>query len=156
MLIHAAAGGVGHFAVQLAKAKGARVIGTASKRNHDLLRMLGADELIDYTTTRFEDVAHDVDVVFDTMAGETQTRSWKVLKKGGILVSILSQPSEQEAAKHSARAGLYLSSRMLSSSVKLQNWWIRKSSGRSSKPFCRCRKRAVPRKLIRPAMYGVK
>jgi NADPH:quinone reductase-like Zn-dependent oxidoreductase len=105
VLIHAAAGGVGHFAVQLAKWKGARVIGTASKRNHDLLRMLGADELIDYTATRFEDVVRDVDVVFDTMAGETQTRSWKVLKKGGILVSILGHPSEEEAAAHNARAG---------------------------------------------------
>jgi NADPH:quinone reductase-like Zn-dependent oxidoreductase len=105
VLIHAAAGGVGHFAVQLAKWKGARVIGTASKRNHEFLRSLGADETIDYTTTRFEDVVHDVDVVLDAMAGQTQTRSWQVLKKGGILVSILSRPSEQEAAKYGARAG---------------------------------------------------
>jgi NADPH:quinone reductase-like Zn-dependent oxidoreductase len=103
VLIHAAAGGVGSFAVQLAKWKGARVIGTASKRNHDFLRTLGADETIDYTVTRFEDVAHHVDVVLDTMAGETQTRSWKVLKKGGILVSILTPPSPEEAAAHGVR-----------------------------------------------------
>jgi NADPH:quinone reductase-like Zn-dependent oxidoreductase len=105
VLIHAAAGGVGHFAVQLAKWKGARVIATASKRNHDFLRKLGADAVIDYTAAKFEDVVHDVDVVLDTMAGDTQTRSWKVLKKGGILVSILSRPSQEEAAKYEARAG---------------------------------------------------
>jgi NADPH:quinone reductase-like Zn-dependent oxidoreductase len=105
VLIHAAAGGVGHFAVQLAKWKGAKIIGTASKRHHDFVKSLGADEMIDYTTTKFEDVVHDVDVVLDTIAGDTQTRSWKVLKKGGILVSILSPPSKEEAARHEARAG---------------------------------------------------
>jgi len=96
---------VGHFAVQLAKWKGARVIGTASQRNYDFLRELGADEVIDYTTTRFEDVVHDVDVVLDTMAGDVQKRSWKVLKKGGIMVSVLTPPSPQEAAKYGARDG---------------------------------------------------
>jgi NADPH:quinone reductase-like Zn-dependent oxidoreductase len=105
VLIHAAAGGVGSFAVQLAKWKGARVIGTASKRNHDFLRTWGADETIDYTGTRFEDVVHNVDVVLDTMAGDTQTRSWKVLKKGGILVSILAPPSPEEATAHGVRPG---------------------------------------------------
>jgi NADPH:quinone reductase-like Zn-dependent oxidoreductase len=100
VLIHAAAGGVGSFAVQLAKWKGAHVIGTASKRNHDFLRKLGADETIDYTATRFEDAVHDVDVVLDTMAGDTQKRSWNVLRKGGILVSILTPPSPEEAIAH--------------------------------------------------------
>ncbi len=103
VLIHAAAGGVGTFAVQLAKWKGAYVIGTASPRNHELLRRLGADELIDYQATPFEDAVGDVDVVLDTMAGEVQQRSWKVLKRGGILVSILSPPSAEEAAAHGAR-----------------------------------------------------
>ncbi len=103
VLIHAAAGGVGTFAVQLAKWKGAHVIGTASARNHDFLRDLGADELIDYTTTRFEDVVHDVDMVFDTMAGEVQKRSWKTLKPGGVLVSILGQPSAEDAQQHGVR-----------------------------------------------------
>jgi NADPH:quinone reductase-like Zn-dependent oxidoreductase len=103
VLIHGAAGGVGTFAVQFAKLKGARVIGTASKRNHDFLRSLGADDVIDYNTTKFEDVVHDVDVVLDTITGETTDRSWQVLKKGGILVSILMPPSPEKAAQHGVR-----------------------------------------------------
>lgn len=103
VLIHAAAGGVGSFAVQLAKWKGAHVIGTASKRNQDFVKNLGANETIDYRTTRFEEVIHEVDVVFDTIGGETQKRSWKVLKKGGILVSIVGPPSAKEATAHGVR-----------------------------------------------------
>lgn len=103
VLIHAASGGVGSFAVQLAKWKGAYVIGTASARNHDYLRSLGADEVVDYRAVRFEEAVRDVDVVFDTMGGETQERSWKVLKPGGILVSILSPPSAETAAAHGLR-----------------------------------------------------
>jgi NADPH:quinone reductase-like Zn-dependent oxidoreductase len=79
------------------------VIGTASQRNHDFLRELGADEVIDYQNTRFEDVIHDVDVVLDTMAGETQERSWQVLRKGGVLVCILGRPSAEQAAAHGVR-----------------------------------------------------
>ena len=94
VLIHAAAGGVGSMAVQLAKAKGAYVIGTASARNADFLRELGVDEAIDYQATRFEDVVHDVDVVFDTIGGETQERSFSVLKPDGVLVSAVSPPSQ--------------------------------------------------------------
>lgn len=105
ILIHAAAGGVGHFAVQFAKWKGAHVIGTASKKNHDFLRELGADEVIDHRTQRFEETVHDVDVVFDTLAGETQDRSWKTLKTGGMLVSILSPPSKERAAALNVRPG---------------------------------------------------
>jgi DNA-formamidopyrimidine glycosylase len=105
VLIHAAAGGVGHYAVQLAKWKGAHVAGTASEKNHDFLRELGADEVIDYRKRRFEEVIHDADVVFDTLAGDTQERSWKTLKKGGTLVSILSPPSKEKAAAQGARAG---------------------------------------------------
>jgi NADPH:quinone reductase-like Zn-dependent oxidoreductase len=104
ILIHAAAGGVGTFAVQLAKWKGAYVIGTASARNHRLLRDLGADELIDYNTTRFEDAVKGVDVVLDSIAGETRERSWQVLKKGGVLVSILEQVSEEKARQYGVRA----------------------------------------------------
>ncbi|HLH43468.1 MAG TPA: NADP-dependent oxidoreductase [Bryobacteraceae bacterium] len=103
-LIHAAAGGVGHFAVQLAKWKGAFVAGTASARNHDFLRQLGVDQPIDYTSVRFEDVARDFDVVLDSLAGETRARSWKVLRKGGVLVTILGQPSQEEAKAHGVRA----------------------------------------------------
>jgi NADPH:quinone reductase-like Zn-dependent oxidoreductase len=109
VLIHAAAGGVGTFAVQLAKAKGAYVIGTASARNQPLLRELGVDQPVDYQKTRFEDVARDVDVVLDTMGGETQERSFKVLKPGGILVSIVQPPSPEQAKKSGVRALLYRS-----------------------------------------------
>jgi NADPH:quinone reductase-like Zn-dependent oxidoreductase len=109
ILIHAAAGGVGTFAVQLAKWNGAYVIGTASTHNHALLRQLGADELIDYHTTRFEDVVKGVDVVLDSMAGETRERSWQVLKKGGILVTSLGQPSAEKAKEYGVRAaGLFV------------------------------------------------
>ncbi len=104
VLIHAAAGGVGHFAVQLAKWKGAYVIGTASEKNHDFLREIGADEAVDYEKTRFEKVVRDVDMVFDTMGGDTQDRSWQTLKKDGILVSIIHHPDEDVVSKNSARA----------------------------------------------------
>lgn len=103
VLIHAAAGGVGHFAVQFAKWKGAKAIGTASASNVDFLRELGADEVIDYTTTRFEEAVHDVDVVLDTIGDDTQQRSWQVLKKGGILVATLGISSPEAAHQHSVR-----------------------------------------------------
>lgn len=100
VLIHGAAGGVGSFAVQLAKWKGAHVIGTASQRNLEFLRELGAEETIDYQTARFEDVVRDVDVVLDTIGGDTQKRSWNILKKRGMLISIVSPPSPEEAVAH--------------------------------------------------------
>jgi NADPH:quinone reductase-like Zn-dependent oxidoreductase len=104
VLIHGAAGGVGVFAVQLARWAGAQVIATASARNRDFLRELGANEIIDYTTTRFEEVVHNVDVVFDTVGGNTLVRSWQVLKPGGILVSVVSpRPSADVAKGHEAR-----------------------------------------------------
>jgi NADPH:quinone reductase-like Zn-dependent oxidoreductase len=98
VLIHGAAGGVGTFAVQLAPWRGARVTGTASAANLDFVRSLGADKVIDYRAERFEDVVHDVDVVFDTVGGETLEGSWGVLKPGGRLVTaeytIRPEPSE--------------------------------------------------------------
>jgi NADPH:quinone reductase-like Zn-dependent oxidoreductase len=103
VLIHGAAGGVGNFAVQFAKIKGARVIGTASARNHEFLRSIGADQVIDYNTTKFETVVHDADVVLDTVTGETADRSYQVLKKGGIYVSILMPPSPEKAAQYGVR-----------------------------------------------------
>ena len=109
ILIHAAAGGVGCFAVQLAKWKGAYILGTASARNRDFLLGLGADEVIDYTETQFEDVAVDVDVVLDAMGGETRERSWKTLRRGGVLVSILGPPDENKAAEFGVRsAGVFV------------------------------------------------
>lgn len=107
VLIHAAAGGVGHVAVQIAKARGAHVIGTASSAKHDFLRELGADELIDYRETDFAEAAGDVDVVFDTIGGETSLRSLRTLRTGGILVSILPVGSDElslEADKLGVRA----------------------------------------------------
>ncbi len=107
VLVHAAAGGVGVFAVQFAKAKGAYVIGTASSKNQAFLHELGVDKAVDYQKTRFEEVVRDADVVLDTLGGETQERSFKALKKGGILVSIVQPPSEELAAKYGVRALFY-------------------------------------------------
>jgi NADPH:quinone reductase-like Zn-dependent oxidoreductase len=106
VLIHGAAGGVGAFAVQLARWRGARVTGTASKANLDLVRGLGADEVIDYQATRFEDVVRDIDVVFDTVGGETLARSWGVLKPGGRLVTIAA--SGEGTADERTRAAFFI------------------------------------------------
>jgi len=101
VLIHAAAGGVGSMAVQLAKARGARVIGTASGAEHiNLIRQLGCDEAIDYKATRFEDHVRDVDVVLDPVSADSQRRSIEVLKKGGILVA-LTEESWQDFVRES-------------------------------------------------------
>jgi NADPH:quinone reductase-like Zn-dependent oxidoreductase len=107
VLIHGGAGGVGHLAIQFAKAKGATVLTTVSGSDLDFVRELGADEAIDYKSERFEDRARDVDLVFDLIAGDTQDRSWGVLKPGGILVSTLGQPPAEKAAQHNARAAGY-------------------------------------------------
>lgn len=104
VLIQGGAGGVGGYAIQLAKNKGAFVAATASQRNQTYLKELGADLPIDYSSTRFEDVVRDADMVFDTQGGEVQARSFQALKKGGILVSIVQPPSQEEAAKHGVRA----------------------------------------------------
>jgi NADPH:quinone reductase-like Zn-dependent oxidoreductase len=106
VLIHGAAGGVGVFAVQLAKWKGAHVITTSSGANLDFLRGLGAGETIDYTRTRFEDAARDVDVVLDAVGGDTVERSWSVLRKGGAMISVAEAIPKDEPARHDAR-GLF-------------------------------------------------
>lgn len=93
VLIHAAAGGVGSMAVQIAKYLGAEVIATASASNHAYLKQLGADYVIDYTSQAFEDVVSEVDVVLDLVGGDTQNRSFRVLKRGGLLISPVSAPS---------------------------------------------------------------
>jgi NADPH:quinone reductase-like Zn-dependent oxidoreductase len=104
VLIHAAAGGVGHFAVQFSKWKGAKVIGTASARNEEFVKKLGADMVIDYTTKIFEDEISSVDCVLDTQGGEVLNRSLRVLKKGGIVVSTLSEPSADDLARYGVRS----------------------------------------------------
>lgn len=103
VLIHGASGGVGTMAVQLAHWKGARVIGTASAQNKEFLEKLGADEVIDYHATRFEDVVSGVDVVLDTLGGDTRERSWGVLKPGGILVTTVPPPPGDAAKAHGVR-----------------------------------------------------
>jgi NADPH:quinone reductase-like Zn-dependent oxidoreductase len=103
VLIHGGSGGVGTFAVQIAKARGANVIATASTANQDLLKQLGGDQPIDYTTTKFEDVVKDVDVVLNAVRGDTLARSYGVVKKGGIIVSITGPPDPTELEKHGIR-----------------------------------------------------
>jgi NADPH:quinone reductase-like Zn-dependent oxidoreductase len=107
VLIHGGSGGVGHFAIQFAKAKGATVIATAAGNHLDFLRSIGADEAIDYKKQRFEEVVHDVDLVYDLIGGETQERSFGVLKRGGILVSTLAEPDQEKARAHGVRAMRY-------------------------------------------------
>ncbi|AXQ53387.1 NADP-dependent oxidoreductase [Streptomyces koyangensis] len=103
VLIHAAAGGVGHVAVQIAKAHGAYVIGTASAPKHDLLRELGADEVVDYRTTDVAEAVDGVDMVLDPLGGETRARSVGLLRPGGTLVSLLSGGTPEEAARAAER-----------------------------------------------------
>lgn len=103
ILIHGGSGGVGSFAVQIAKARGARVIATASTENQDLLKQLGADVAIDYTRTRFEDVAKGVDAVLDPVGKETLARSYGMVKKGGIVMSLVARPDAAELGKRGIR-----------------------------------------------------
>ena len=107
VLIHGGAGGVGHFAIQFAKAKGARVFTTVSTENVAFARALGADVVIDYKAQRFEDLAKDLDLVYDLIDGETRERSWRLLKRGGVLVSTLTPPSQEIAGQHGVRALRY-------------------------------------------------
>ena len=104
VLIHGAAGGVGSIAVQIAKARGARVIGTASAANEARLRELGVDEFVDYRKQPFEDVVQDVDMVFDLIGGDTEARSLKVLKPGGLLVTAAMPPNVEAATAANVRA----------------------------------------------------
>lgn len=107
-LIHGGAGGVGHFAIQFAKARGARVATTVSGRDLDFARSLGADEVIDYRSERFEEQLRDIDLVLDLVGGETQERSWEVLKAGGAMISTLKAPSEEKARERRAHAEHYM------------------------------------------------
>lgn len=108
ILIHGAAGGVGSYAVQLARAMGIEVIAVASGRHRDFLRGLGANTIVDYETANFADVAHGVDLVLDTVGGATLKRSWAVLKPGATLVSIAEQPPEHDALRAEARGIFFI------------------------------------------------
>jgi NADPH:quinone reductase-like Zn-dependent oxidoreductase len=106
ILITGASGGVGSMAVQLAKAKGAFVIATASGKNEDFVRSLGADDFIDYTRQKFEEVVKEVDVVYDTVGGDTLERSFRTLKRGGFLVTTVEPPSKENVEKFAVRAAM--------------------------------------------------
>jgi NADPH:quinone reductase-like Zn-dependent oxidoreductase len=106
VLIHGAAGGVGTLAVQLARWRGGRVVATASAANLDFVRSLGAEEVIDYRADRFEELVRHVDVVFDTVGGETLERSWSVLKPGGRLVTVAA--SEEQTTDERIRAAYFI------------------------------------------------
>jgi NADPH:quinone reductase-like Zn-dependent oxidoreductase len=102
VLIHGASGGVGHFAVQFAAARGATVAATCSAEDRDFVRALGATTVVDYKTEDFREMVRDVDLVFDLVGGETQARSWAVLAPGGTLVSTLGAPDPTKAAAQGA------------------------------------------------------
>jgi NADPH:quinone reductase-like Zn-dependent oxidoreductase len=109
VLIHGGAGGVGHFAIQFAKEKGATVSTTVASEDVDFVHELGVDRAIDYRNERFEDRVRDVDLVLDLVGGDAQERSWNVLRESGALISTLSQPSQDKARARGARGENYLS-----------------------------------------------
>ncbi len=108
VLIHGAAGNVGAYAVQMARRAGIRIIATAAADDLDYVRELGADTVVDYQTQRFENVARDADAVLDLVGGETQTRSFQVLRQGGKLISAVSQPDQDLAKSHGVDAIFFL------------------------------------------------
>ncbi len=108
VLIHGGAGGVGNYSVQLAHWKGARVIATAADRDSGFVRELGADQVIDYTSQQFEDHLGNVDVVLDTVGGEVLERSLRVLRPGGILVTLVAPPPAGRAAKYGVRVEFFI------------------------------------------------
>lgn len=116
VLIHAAAGGVGHFAVQIAKILGAKVTGTASAKNIDFVQSLGADAIIDYTKQPFENVAKDFDFVLDTLSGETLFRSIRTVKKGGTIITLPSAGFTEEMVEAGNKNNIHIAFEMVASS----------------------------------------
>lgn len=106
VLIHGASGGVGHFAVQLAKWKGSHVVGTASSKNQHFLKEIGVDQAIDYTVQKFEKEVTQVDLVIDLIGGETQSKSWSIIKPGGKLVSLIGI-NDKVASKYPLVTAIY-------------------------------------------------
>jgi alcohol dehydrogenase len=104
VLIHGGAGGIGTFAIQLAKHIGAFVTTTASSDDLDYVKDLGADDVIDYKSQKFEEILKDIDVVFDTVGGDTYKKSFKVLKQGGVIVSMTEQPDESLVNQYKVKA----------------------------------------------------
>ena len=110
VLIHGGAGGVGHFAVQIAKSKGAWVATTCSAHDFDFVRKLGADQAIDYKAEAFDEILKNIDLVFDLIGGETQEKSFKVLRHGGALISTLEEPDKAKALAKAAKTKHYMAS----------------------------------------------
>lgn len=122
ILIHGAAGAVGYFAVQMAKLNGAYVIGTATGEGIDLLKSIGADEVIDYATTDFATIVKDVDVVLDLVGGEAQTKSFAVLKKNGLLLSTVTPPSPEKATEFGVNAQFVFTQPDAAMLTQLAHW----------------------------------
>lgn len=108
ILIHGATGGVGSLAVQLAHWRGAFVVATTSGQNAKLAQELGANTVIDYTTSRFEDHVRDADVVLDTVGGQTLERSWNVVRAGGMVISIVERIPEEKSLRHGVRGEYFI------------------------------------------------
>ena len=122
ILIHGGAGGIGSIAIQLAKNLGAYVATTVSTNDKQFVQELGADQVIDYKTQNFEDLLHDYDAVFDTVGGETYKRSFTVLKKGGMIVSMLEQPNPQLMDQHGVKAIFQFTQAGGESLTKIAKW----------------------------------
>lgn len=122
ILIHGGSGGVGSFAIQIAKAHGLKTIATASTEHQALLKQLGVDQAIDYKTTKFEDVVKNVDVVLNCVRADALVRSYGVVKKGGAIISITDEPDQSECAKHDlncSRMGAHPEAKVLEELTKL-------------------------------------
>src|ERR671925_1006230 len=122
ILIHGGAGGIGSIAIQLVKRLGAYVATTASTNDKQFVKELGADQAIDYKTQTFEDLLRDYDAVFDTVGGETYTRSFKVLKSGGIIVSMLEQPNQEMMDRFGIKAISQFTQVNRERLIKLAHW----------------------------------
>jgi alcohol dehydrogenase len=122
ILIHGGAGGIGSIAIQLAKYLGATVATTISTNDKQFVQELGADQVVDYKTQNFEDILHDYDAVFDTVGGETYRRSFKVLKKGGVIVSMLEQPNSELMNQYGIKAIFQFTQADRERLTKLAQW----------------------------------
>jgi alcohol dehydrogenase len=122
ILIHGGAGGIGSIAIQLAKHLGAYVTTTVNKNDQMFVQELGANQLVDYKTQNFEDILHDYDAVFDTIGGETYRRSFKVLKKGGMIISMLEQPNSELMNHYGVKAIFEFTQENRQRLTKLAQW----------------------------------
>jgi alcohol dehydrogenase len=122
ILIHGGAGGIGSIAIQLAKYLGADVATTVSINDKQFVQELGADQVIDYKTQTFEDLLHDYDAVFDTVGDETYRRSFKVIKKGGVIVSMLDQPDSELMNQYGVKAIFQFTQADRERLTKLTQW----------------------------------